>query len=99
MAHAAVLAGTRFGAMAASRPRPDRGAPNAPVGSRVWGLTFVYGLPPKYKKLIDVFGKRDKPAVVYPASGVGSDVVRADMESASLSRQSLQAAGVQLPEM
>jgi hypothetical protein len=40
---------------------------------------------------------RDKPAVVYPASGVDSDVVRADMESASPKRQSIQAAGVQLP--
>ena len=36
---------------------------------------------------------RDKPAVVYPASDVDSVVVRADMESASPLRQSLQAAG------
>jgi hypothetical protein len=41
---------------------------------------------------------REKPAVVYPASVVDSVVVRADMESASPRRQSLQAAGVQLPE-
>ena len=40
---------------------------------------------------------RDKPAVVYPASDVDSVVVRADMESASPVRQSLQAAG-RLPE-
>jgi hypothetical protein len=37
------------------------------------------------------------PAVDYPASDVDSVVVRADMESASLMRQSLQAAG-KLPE-
>jgi hypothetical protein len=40
---------------------------------------------------------RDKPAVVYPASVVGSVLARADMESASPLRQSLQAAGVKLP--
>jgi hypothetical protein len=37
------------------------------------------------------------PAVVYPASEVGSVVARADMESASPVRQSIQAAG-KLPE-
>jgi len=42
---------------------------------------------------------REKPAVVYPASEVDSVVVRADMESASLQRQSMQTAGVMLPEM
>jgi hypothetical protein len=41
---------------------------------------------------------RDKPAVVYPASEVGSLLTRADMESATSLRQSLRAAGVQLPE-
>jgi hypothetical protein len=41
---------------------------------------------------------REKPAVVYPASGVDSKVVRADMESASPMRQSIQAASVRLPE-
>ena len=39
----------------------------------------------------------EAPAVVYPASRVDSGVVRADMESASPMRQSLQAAG-KLPE-
>jgi len=41
---------------------------------------------------------REQPAVVYPASGVDAEVVRADMESASPQRQSLRAAGMQLPE-
>jgi hypothetical protein len=40
---------------------------------------------------------REKPAVVYPASVMGSLVARADMESASPLRQSVQAAGA-LPE-
>ena len=40
----------------------------------------------------------EAPAVVYPASEVGSDVARADMESATSKRQSLQAAGKKLPE-
>ena len=39
----------------------------------------------------------EAPAVVYPASKVDSVVVRADMDSASPVRQSLQAAG-KLPE-
>ena len=59
---------------------------------------FLYGLPREYKGLINRYGMREKPAVIYPASGVDSDVVRADMESASPQRQSIQAAGVQLPE-
>jgi hypothetical protein len=42
---------------------------------------------------------REKPAVVYPASLVGSLAARADMESASPLRQSLQAASMQLPEV
>jgi transposase len=58
----------------------------------------IYGLPTKYKGLIDFLATWDKPAVVYPASGVGSFVARADMESASPLRQSIQAAG-KLPEM
>lgn len=33
---------------------------------------------PKYKGLIDRDGMRNKPAVVYPASVVDSEVVRAD---------------------
>ena len=41
---------------------------------------------------------REKPAVVYPASVLDSIVVRADMESASPRRQSLQTAGVLLPK-
>lgn len=40
---------------------------------------------------------REQPAVVYPASVVGSFAARADMESASPLRQSVQAAGVRLP--
>jgi tRNA-dihydrouridine synthase len=60
-------------------------------------LTIVYGLPHKCKRLIDVLAFWGAPAVVYPASRVDSAVVRADMESASLMRQSLQAAG-KLPE-
>jgi hypothetical protein len=40
---------------------------------------------------------REEPAVVYPASKVDSVVVRADMESATSLRQSMRAAGVQLP--
>ena len=42
----------------------------------------IYGLPPKYKKLINISGAWNKPAVVYPASIVESIVFRADMESA-----------------
>jgi hypothetical protein len=41
---------------------------------------------------------REKPAVVYPASLVGSLAASADMESASPLRQSIQAAGIRLPE-
>lgn len=41
----------------------------------------------------------DAPAVVYPASEVDSLLVRADMESASLSRQSLQAAANESEEL
>jgi hypothetical protein len=53
---------------------------------------FVYGLPLNGKRLID-WGPRGKaPAVVYPASEVGSLKSRADMESASPVRQSIQAA-------
>ena len=54
-------------------------------------------LPHKRKRLIDILAFGDAPAVVYPASEVDSGVVRADMESASPVRQSLQAAG-KLPE-
>jgi hypothetical protein len=60
-------------------------------------LTVVYGLPHKHKRQIDVLAMWEAPAVVYPASDVDSVVVRADMESASPMRQSLQAAG-KLPE-
>ncbi|WP_218017564.1 hypothetical protein, partial [Polaromonas jejuensis] len=57
-----------------------------------------YGLPLNGKKLTDSLAVGDAPAVVYPASKVDSDVVRADMESASPARQSLRAAG-KLPEL
>ncbi|MBX3110361.1 MAG: hypothetical protein KF743_14370, partial [Fimbriimonadaceae bacterium] len=51
-----------------------------------------YGLPRKRKKLTDSLAVGDAPAVVYPASEVDSVVVRADMESASPMRHTLQAA-------
>ena len=57
----------------------------------------LYGLPLNGKRLIDRLAVGDAPAVVYPASVVGSVVARADMESATSLRQSLQAAG-KLPE-
>lgn len=53
---------------------------------------FVYGLPPKRKKLTDSLAVLEASAVVYSASVVGSYLSRADMESASPMRQSLQAA-------
>jgi hypothetical protein len=55
---------------------------------KLWPLATVvqrsllYGLPPKYKKLTNSDGARNKPAVDYPASDVESIVFRADMESA-----------------
>ena len=64
------------------------------------GQTFyliLYGLPHNGKSLIDWGPRGKKPAVVYPASVVDSVVVRADMESASPRRHTLQAAG-KLPE-
>ncbi|MDP3169883.1 MAG: hypothetical protein Q8M91_06030, partial [Polaromonas sp.] len=57
----------------------------------------IYGLPHKRKKLTDRLAEWEAPAVVYPASEVGSYLSRADMESASPKRQSLRAAG-KLPE-
>ena len=60
-------------------------------------LTLLYGLPHNGKGLIDWGWPRETPAVVYPASGVGSSMSRADMESASPHRHTLQAAG-KLPE-
>lgn len=63
------------------------------------GITFPIWTPPKYKKLTDRDGMREQPAVGYPATGTDSFLVRADMESASLLRQSIRAAGVKLPEM
>ena len=57
----------------------------------------VYGLPHNRKKLTDSLAVGDAPAVVYPASVVGSYSSRADMESASPKRQSLRTAG-KLPE-
>ena len=57
----------------------------------------LYGLPPNGKRLINSLARGEIPAVVYPASKVDSAVVRADKESASPMRQSLQAAG-KLPE-
>lgn len=56
-------------------------------------LTLLYGLPHNGKGLIDVGWLRETPAVVYPASEVGSLKSRADMESASSRRHTLQAAG------
>ncbi len=58
---------------------------------------LLYGLPHNGKRLTDSLAVWVTPAVVYPASKVDSVVVRADMESASLMRQSLQAAG-KLPQ-
>ena len=58
--------------------------------------TYIRPLP-NGKSLTDSLALREAPAVVYPASKVGSCMSRADMESASLLRQSLQAAGM-LPE-
>ena len=55
-------------------------------------LTVIYGLPLKRKKLTDRVAGWETPAVVYPASVVGSLVSRADMESASHMRQSIQPA-------
>ena len=57
----------------------------------------LYGLPHKRKKLTDRLAVGEVPAVVYPASRVGSSMSRADMESASPTRHTLQAAG-KLPE-
>jgi hypothetical protein len=57
----------------------------------------IYGLPLNGKKLTDRLAVWEAPAVVYPASVVGSYVSRADMESASPKRQSVQTAG-KLPE-
>lgn len=48
--------------------------------------------PLKCKKLTDRLAFGEAPAVVYPASDVGSGLARADMESASPKRQSLRAA-------
>ncbi len=59
----------------------------------------VSGLPHKRKKLIDVLALREAPAVVYPASKVDSVVVRADMESASPKRHTLQAAANEPEEL
>lgn len=61
------------------------------------GLTFVYGLPPQGKRLIDCCGQRVEPAVVYPASGVGSWWPVPTWNLRTWLRQSLQAASVQLP--
>ena len=60
---------------------------------------LVYGLPPNGKRLIDILAVGDAPAVVYPASVVGSVVARADMESASPMRQSLQTAADEPEEL
>ena len=57
----------------------------------------LQGLPLKRKKLTDSLAVGDAPAVVYPASVVGSCLSRADMESASPMRQALRMAG-KLPQ-
>ena len=57
----------------------------------------IYGLSHNNKSLTDWGPRGKKPAAVYPASVVDSVVVRADMESASPHRHTLQAAG-KLPE-
>ena len=62
-------------------------------------VTVIYGLPHNGKKLIDILALWDAPAVVYPASDVGSDVARADMESASPKRQSLRTAAKEPQEL
>ena len=59
----------------------------------------VYGLPPKRKKLIDSLAVGESPAVVYPASVVGSYATRADMESASPAQQSLRTAANESEEL
>ena len=59
----------------------------------------LYGLPHKRKKLTDVLAVWEAPAVVYPASNVDSALVRADMESASPMRQSIQAAANEPEEL
>ena len=58
---------------------------------------LLYGLPLNSKSLTDWGPWGEAPAVVYPASVVDSLMVRADMESASPHRHTLQAAG-KLPE-
>ncbi|HMS07787.1 MAG TPA: hypothetical protein PKD73_18785, partial [Burkholderiaceae bacterium] len=54
---------------------------------------------PNGKKLTDMLAVGEAPAVVYPASEVDSVVVRADMESATPKRQSLQAAANEPEEL
>jgi hypothetical protein len=63
-------------------------------------LTLPYMDSPRTRKsLTDSLAVWESPAVVYPASKVDSVVVRADMESASLTRQSLQAAANEPEEL
>ncbi|MET3137952.1 hypothetical protein AAKU61_002315 [Undibacterium sp. GrIS 1.2] len=52
----------------------------SPVGKTTPNPSYM--APPKYKKLINSSGARNKPAVDYPASDVESIVFHADMESA-----------------
>jgi hypothetical protein len=42
------------------------------IPASVTFVTLIYGLPLQGKRLIDSCGKRGEPAVVYPASEVGS---------------------------
>ena len=63
------------------------------------GVTWYMDSFQRDKGLIDSDDMRDEPAVVYPASNVDSDVIRADMESAASLRQSMEAAGIQLPSI
>ena len=60
---------------------------------------YIYGLPHKGKKLIDVLAVGESPAVVYPASEVDAVVVRASMESAGPARQTIQAAAQEPEEL
>ncbi|MFY3386003.1 hypothetical protein, partial [Paracidovorax sp. MALMAid1276] len=55
------------------------------------------GLPHNNKSLIDWGPEGKTPAVVYPASGMGLSMSRADMEFASPRRHKLQAGG-KLPQ-
>src|SRR6185369_1207008 len=69
----------------------------SPEGGK--SLRIPIWTPLNCKRLTDSFGLREAPAVVYPASVVGSGAARADMESASPMRQSIQAAAGEPEEL